>query len=139
MNEFTLRAKYIITFVNCKKKKSFLNRLLHLNHSKVKLSFVFCCSVNYFSKYILLLLLLLDFGQGLRTSFMFILSCEVAFISQLASKSILPLAGLQHMQQCHLGWSIPLSLFAPRFWFKWMVSGSNSRPLIHLNHEYSPF
>jgi hypothetical protein len=25
------------------------------------------------------------------------------------------------MQQCQVGWNIPLSLFAPGFWSKWMV------------------
>ncbi len=45
---------------------------------------------------------------------------KLDFISQPSSKSILPWAG-QHMQKCQVGWNIPLSLFAPGFWSKWMV------------------
>jgi hypothetical protein len=41
---------------------------------------------------------------------------KLDFMSQLSSKFTLPLAGLQHMQQCQVGWNIPLSLFAPGFW-----------------------
>ncbi len=46
---------------------------------------------------------------------------KLDFRSQPSSKSTLLLAGLQHMQQCQVGWNIPLSLFAPGFWSKWMV------------------
>jgi hypothetical protein len=60
--------------------------------------------------------LLLDFDPGQLASFMFVLSYEAGFlISQLSSKSTLPLAGLQHMQRCQLGWNNQLSLFDPRF------------------------
>jgi hypothetical protein len=40
---------------------------------------------------------------------------KMDFISQPSSKPTLPLAGLQHMQQCQVGWNIPLSLFVPGF------------------------
>ncbi len=64
----------------------------------------------------------LDFGPGQLTSFMFILSYEAGFfISKPSSKSTLPWAGLQHMQQCQVGWNIPLSLTASCYWSKWMV------------------
>ena len=63
---------------------------------------------------------------------------KLDFISQPSSKSTLPLAGLQHMQQCQLGWNIPLSIL---FWSKCMVPengllsrGLNPRPL---SHEFS--
>ena len=46
---------------------------------------------------------------------------KLGFITQPSSNSTLPFAGLQHMQQCQVGWYIPLSLFAPGFWSKWMV------------------
>ncbi len=36
---------------------------------------------------------------------------KLDFISQPSSKSTLPLAGLQHMQQCQVGWNIHLYLF----------------------------
>jgi hypothetical protein len=45
---------------------------------------------------------------------MFILSYEAGFSKPTALK-VLPLAGLQHMQQCQVVWNIPLSLFAPGF------------------------
>ncbi len=50
------------------------------------------------------------------------LGMKLVFISQPSSKSTLPLARLQHMQQCQVGWNIPLSLFAAGFWSTWMVS-----------------
>jgi hypothetical protein len=43
---------------------------------------------------------------------------KLYFISQPSSKSTLPFAGLQHMQQCHVNFH---SIFAPGFWSKWMV------------------
>ena len=46
---------------------------------------------------------------------------RLIFISRLSLKSNLPLMGLQHMQQCQVDWNIPLFLFAPGFWSKWMV------------------
>jgi hypothetical protein len=74
----------------------------------------------------------LDFGPGQLTSFMLILSYEDRFFrSQPSSKSTLPLTGLQHIQQCLIGWHIPLSLFDPLHWSIWMVHESgclNPRP-----------
>ncbi len=53
---------------------------------------------------------MLEFGPSQMTSFMFILSYDAGFfISQLSSKSTLPLVGLQQMQQCLVGSLIPLS------------------------------
>jgi hypothetical protein len=46
---------------------------------------------------------------------MFILSYEAGFFYKPSSKSTLPLAGLQHIQQCQVGWNILLSLSAPCF------------------------
>ncbi len=57
------------------------------------------------------------FGPGQLTSFYFILM-NMDFISQPPSKSTLPYAGLQHMQQCLVNFR---SIFAPGFWSKWMV------------------
>ncbi len=56
--------------------------------------------------------------------------------------STLPLAGLQHMQQCQVGWNIPLSLFAQRFLIQmngvWkMVSSVGVLKLRTLSHESS--
>jgi hypothetical protein len=42
-----------------------------------------------------------EFGPGQLTSFHFILM-KLDFISNPSSKSTLPFAGLQHMQQCQL-------------------------------------
>jgi hypothetical protein len=43
---------------------------------------------------------------------------KLDFISQPSSKSNLPFAGLQHIQQCQVNWH---SIFAPGFWSKCMV------------------
>ncbi len=67
--------------------------------SKSKLSF-------YKKKFVVVLL---DFGPG-QLHVM-----KLDFISQPSSKSTLLLAGLQHMQQCQVGWNITFYLFAPGY------------------------
>ncbi len=58
---------------------------------------------------------------------------KLDFISQPSSKSTLPFAGLQHMQQCQVNFH---SIFTSMLWSKWMVhekwssqGGLNPRPL----------
>jgi hypothetical protein len=60
-----------------------------------------------------LVFVLLDFGPVQLASFMFILSYKGGFYKPTVLK--VPLVGLQHMQQCQVGWNIPLSLLAPGF------------------------
>jgi hypothetical protein len=43
---------------------------------------------------------------------------KLDFISQPSSKSTLPFAGLQHMQQCQVDFHL---IFASMLWSKWMV------------------
>ncbi len=43
---------------------------------------------------------------------------KLDFVSQPSSKSTLPFAGLQHMQQCQVNFH---SIFASMLWSKWMV------------------
>ena len=64
------------------------------------------------------------------------------FISQPSSKSLLPFAGLQHMQQCQVNFQ---PIFAPGFWSKWMVpengllsGGLYPRPLSHESSALTP-
>jgi hypothetical protein len=57
-------------------------------------------------------LFLWEFGLGLLTSFISSLVMKLDFISQPSSKSTLPFAGLQHMQQCQVNFR---SIFAPGF------------------------
>jgi hypothetical protein len=69
---------------------------------------------------------------------------KLDFINQPSSKSTLPLARLQHMQYCQVGWDIPISLFAPSFWSKWMAPEKWSLQWGGLNlwnfiHESSAF
>ncbi len=59
-----------------------------------------------------------EFGPGKLTSFISSLAMKLDFISQPSSKSTLPFAGLQHMQQCQVNFQ---PSFAPGFWSKWMV------------------
>ncbi len=72
-----------------------------------------------------LVFVLLDFGPVQLTSFMFILSYKGGFYKPTVLK--VPLVGLQHMQQCQVGWNIPLSLLAPGFWSRWVVPCQRSR------------
>jgi hypothetical protein len=60
---------------------------------------------------------------------------KLDFKSQPSSKSTLPFAGLQHMQQCQVNFH---SILAPKLWSKWMVhengihsGGLNPWPLSH--------
>jgi hypothetical protein len=53
-----------------------------------------------------------EFGPGQLTSFFSSLVMKLGFISQPSSKSTLPFAGLQHMQQCQVNFR---SIFAPGF------------------------
>ncbi len=53
-----------------------------------------------------------------QASFHYLLVMKLDFISQLSSKSTLPFAGLQHMQQCQVNF---YSILAPGFWSKWMM------------------
>ena len=78
-----------------------------------------------------------DFGPCQLTSFISIPSYEAGIYKPTVLQ--VPLAGLQHMQQCQVGWNIPLSIFALHYWSKWKVrrkivssiGGLNSWPLSH--------
>ena len=77
-----------------------------------------------------------EFGPGQLTSFHFILM-KLDFISLPSSKSTLPFAGLQHMQQCNarlISTRFLLPCFDPNEWCMKNVLhsvGLNPRPLSH--------
>ncbi len=71
----------------------------------------------------------MDFGPG-QLHVM-----KLDFKSQPSSKSTLLLAGLQHMQQCQVGWNITLYLFATGYWSKWMASSAGVLNPRSFSHE----
>ena len=90
------------------------SHLIMLNEKKIVFLFT---KKNFIVKdkkksFIIIIIFLLEFGPDKLTSFISSLVYKLDFISQPSSKSTLPLAGLQHMQQCKVNFQ---PIFAPGF------------------------
>ncbi len=96
--------------------KCFFLFFLLLVHTNMPKQYIFSLALISFFFFFCWTLVLVSWQASCSSLVM-----KLDFISQPASKSTLPLAGLQHMQQCQVDWKNPLSLFAICYWSKWMV------------------
>ncbi len=116
---------------------SFNNQNLRLQSFKDDVGLVKPKNIDYMQIGVWIIIFLLGFGPGQLTSFMLSLVIKLDFISQPPSKS----KGLEHMQQCHVGWNIPIffcSTLLIQMNGAWkMVSSAGGLNPRHLSHESS--